>query len=178
MRSAAPSDPLAALIRKRVLDLQSRTPTILVPASFSATGFGVVPYDNFLGLGVPLYIDSIAMQIRAPIFTEQAATTGPAGVWSSTSSNAVVELQLVQPKGQVDGLNPGFRFISIMRIPTYERDIILQTVQADGNPVDPGLPLLGNVRVVWPNRASQVPPEVSVDVTVLFAVTAIPRAKA
>lgn len=177
MRSAAPSDPLAELIEKRRRELQKRIPSILVPHSLSFGGGETT--DEFLGLGVPLYVDSIVAQIRAPIDAEQTASSGPVGAWYDTKSNGVVEIRLLQFKGAVDIPIVGFNTVTTMSIPVYAREPAMQLVRQDGNAVDPRRPLIASLRVVWPGKATFLPSAwpVFVDVTTLFLVQAIPRRK-
>lgn len=174
MRSVAPSDPLTDLIRKRIKELQERVPTIVVPKSFCVSG--VETDDEFLGCGMELYVDSIALQIRAPIETEQDPPTAANRKWSDTDANGVLEVELVHPKGAA-GLEVGTKRIALASIPVYERDAMLVTIRSDGNVVDPTLPLFGRARVVWTGKSSALPTDYGVyaDVTVLFAVKAEKR---
>jgi hypothetical protein len=175
VRSAAPSDPLAELIeqRRRALrDMRRRTPQIVVARSFSAAGFG--SEDVFLGTGLPLYVDAIVATIRAPLDASQPALTGPQGGWSNASSNGVVVIEVFQPHGALDGAAPNIVVVARMEVPVHERATMLRVVRAEGGKVEPLLPLLGRVRVAWPNKEPDLPAAaaVYVDVTVLFAVTA------
>lgn len=178
MRSVAPSDPLSDLIAKRTSEIRQHVPTIMVTKSCCLSG--VETSDEFLSIGMALYVDSIAAQIRAPLDAEQTGIgTGITNrSWSRPDSNGEIVVELVQPEGPAS-LPLATNIVGSVSIPVYQRDAVLQIIRSDGNQVDPQRPLFCRARAVWPLMKSELPVDqpVYVDVTVLFAVQCETKAK-
>lgn len=169
-RSAGSGTYLSDLIRLRRSQLVERDPVILVPRSFAVTTGETS--DQFLGLGLPLYLDSLSAQITAPLTSSQSSTTGglPKG-WDQIDSHGVVYIEVYQNLGSAL-TNPGRNLITAMSIPVYERAPRQEIARSSANEIDPQKPLFGRAEVIWPNYALSVPYPVKVLVTALFAVEA------
>lgn len=164
-RPPLPGNHLQDLIRKRIRDLKVPNPVIYVPRSF-AVGRGQSADEFFLGHGMQLYVDSVFAQTWAP--PRASANSAP---YYDQGHRGQIEVQLRQPSiipAAAEAL------IYTMQIPVWDREPQMEVVRSAGFEVRPGLPLVGRVRVNL-GDVGILHPESYTQVTVLFAVEALPR---